>query len=168
MYAQDLDPRAYVWVPVRGNFLVSGFSYSHGGVLTDPSLPLQNLKASVQAVSLGYARSFSLFGKSATAFAALPYSWAQGTAEINGLEESAYRSGFADARLRLVVLLLGAPATTRANFGKVKHKSILGSSITVSAPTGQFFADKLINIGTNRWSFKPELAYSYPFGKRWY
>ena len=167
VYSQDLDPRAYVWVPVRGNFLISGFAYSQGAVLTDPSLPLTNLKADVQAVSLGYARSFNLLGKSATAFAAVPYSWARASADINGQREEASRSGFADMRMRLVVLLFGAPATERANFAKVKHNPILGTSITVSAPTGQFFSDKLINLGTNRWSFKPELAYSHPFGKRW-
>ena len=167
IYSQDLDPRAYVWVPVRGNFLVSGFSYSNGAVLTDPSLPLTNLKAEVQAISLGYARSFNLLGKTATAFAAIPYTWAQASADVNNQREEATRSGFADMRMRLVVLLLGAPATELANFGKVKHKPILGSSISISAPTGQFFSDKLINLGTNRWSFKPELAYSHPFGKRW-
>ena len=40
-------------------------------------------------------------------------------------------------------------------------------SLTLSAPTGQYFSDKLINLGTNRWAFKPELALSHPIGKHW-
>lgn len=165
--AQDLDPRAYVWMPVNGNFLSSGFALSTGGVLTDPSLPIENLKANVQTVNIGYARSFNFLGKTASAFAALPYSWAQASAVVNGQSESISRSGFSDMRMRLSVLVIGAPATTAANFAKVKHKTILGVSLTVSAPTGQYFPDKLINLGTNRWAFKPELALSHPMGKRW-
>jgi len=64
-------------------------------------------------------------------------------------------------------LLIGAPATTIQKFAQVKHKTILGMSVTVTAPTGQYFTDKLINLGTNRWAFKPELALSHPIGKRW-
>jgi Putative MetA-pathway of phenol degradation len=165
--AQDLDPRAYVWVPVKGNFLSSGLAFSEGGVLIDPSLPIENLKANVQTVNIGYARSFNLLGKTASAFVALPYSWAQASALVNGQSESISRSGFSDMRMRLSVLVLGAPATTAANFGKLKQKTILGVSVTMSAPTGQYFPDKLINLGTNRWAFKPELALSHPMGKRW-
>lgn len=165
--AQDLDPRAYVWVPVNGNFLSSGFAFSEGGVLTDPSLPIENLEASVQTLNLGYLRSFNLLGKTATAFAAMPYSWAQASADVNGQRESITRSGFSDMRMRVSVLLLGAPATPIQKFAQVKHKTILGMSVTVTAPTGQYFSDKLINLGTNRWAFKPELALSHPMGKRW-
>ena len=167
LHAQDLDPRAYVWVPINGNFLSSGFAFSEGGVLTDPSLPIENLDASVQTLNAGYLRSFNLFGKTATAFAALPYSWAQASADLNGQRESISRSGFSDMRMRLSVLLIGAPSTTIQKFAQVKHKTILGMSVTVTAPTGQYFTDKLINLGTNRWAFKPELALSHPMGKRW-
>jgi hypothetical protein len=165
--SQDLDPRAYVWVPVKGNFLSSGFAFSKGGVLTDPSLPIENLNASVQTFNIGYARSFNLLGKTASAFVALPFSWAQASADLNGQRESIDRSGFSDMRMRLSVLLLGAPATTAANFAKAKHKTILAVSLTVVTPTGQYYPEKLINLGTHRWAFKPELALSHPMGRRW-
>ena len=165
--SQDLDPRAYVWVPLKGNFLSSGFAFSQGGVLTDPSLPIDNLKASVQTLNIGYARSFNLLGKTATAFAALPYTWAQASANVNGQLENITRSGFSDMRMRLSVLLLGAPATPIEKFAQVKHKTILGLSVMVVVPTGQYFSDKLINLGTHRWAFKPELALSKPIGKHW-
>ncbi len=165
--SQDLDPRAYVWVPIKGNFLSSGFAFSQGGVLTDPSLPIENLKANVQTLNIGYARSFNFFGKTATAFAALPYTWAHATADVNGQPESITRSGFSDMRMRLSVLLIGAPATTIQKFAQLKQKTILGMSVMLVAPTGQYFPDKLINLGTNRWAFKPELALSHPMGKHW-
>jgi Putative MetA-pathway of phenol degradation len=69
--------------------------------------------------------------------------------------------------MRFSVLLLGAPATTRANFAKVKHKTILGLSLNVVANSGQYFPDKLINLSANRWAVRPELALSQPIGKSW-
>ena len=35
----------------------------------------------------------------------------------------------------------------------------------MTAPTGQYDPTKLINWGTNRWSFKPEFGYSQRWGK---
>jgi len=166
-WSQDLDPRAYIWIPINGNFVNAGFAYSHGGVMTDPTLPVENLKASLQTINLGYGRSFGLFGKTAQVFAAVPYTWAQASADVNGQRESISRSGFSDMRLRASILLFGAPATTRANFAKVKRKTILGLSLNVIAPTGQYFTYKLINLGTHRWSFRPELALSHPMGNHW-
>jgi hypothetical protein len=35
----------------------------------------------------------------------------------------------------------------------------------VAPPLGQYDSDKLINLGTNRWSFKPELGVSRTYGQ---
>jgi hypothetical protein len=43
----------------------------------------------------------------------------------------------------------------------------LGFSLNVVTPSGQYFPEKLINLGTSRWAFKPELALSKPLGRRW-
>lgn len=166
-FAQDLDPRAYVWLPVKTNTLVTGFSYSHGGVVTDPTLPIEDMEASVQVASLGYVHTFNLLGLTSQAMVALPYSWAQVSGKVVGQQENITRSGFADTRLRLTVLLHGAPAVGMTEFVKAPKKTIVGVSMNIVAPTGEFFPDKLINQGTHRWSFRPELALSQPVGKRW-
>ncbi len=77
------------------------------------------------------------------------------------------RSGLADLRVKLSVNLLGTKAMSREEFVKAPKKTILGVSLTVQAPTGQYDPTKLINLGTNRWSFKPEVGVSVPVG-RWY
>jgi hypothetical protein len=165
--AQDLDPRSYSHVPVNGTFLVGGFSLSHGGVVTDPTLPVTDVNATVETPSFGVGRSFSLFGKTAQAFAALPYSWAQVSGKVLEEETSISRAGLSDMRLRLSVLLRGAPASTPAQLAKAPRRTIVGVSLTASAPTGQFFPDKLINLGANRWAFKTEFAVSHPIGAKW-
>jgi hypothetical protein len=165
--AQDLDPRAYVKAPVNGTVLIAGYAHSEGGVLTDPTLPLEDLEATVNVTTLGLARTFGLFGKSAQLLCVLPYSWANASALVNGQLESTSRSGFADLRLRLSVLLLGGKAVTMSEFLKENNRTLIGASLMVITPTGQYFPDRLINLGTRRWSFKPEVALSHKIGKRW-
>jgi hypothetical protein len=165
--AQDLDPRAYAHVPVNGTFLVWGFAVSHGGVVSDPTLPVTDLNATVETPSIGVGRSFDLFGKTAQVFGALPYSWAQASGKVFGEGRDITRAGLSDARFRLSVLLRGAPAASVGQLAKAPRRTILGTSLTVVAPTGQFFPDRLINLGTNRWAFKPEFAVSHPMGQKW-
>ncbi len=167
LVAQDLDPRAYLWLPKKTNTLVAGFSYAHGGVVTDPTLPIQDLEASVQVATLGYVNTFNFFGLTSHALAVIPYSWAQVSGKVINQPQQITRAGFADARLRLTILVLGAPSVGLEEFVKAKKKTIVGVSMNVIAPTGQFFSDKLINLGTHRWSFRPEVALSQPIGKRW-
>ena len=165
--AQDLDPRAYAHIPVNGTFLVWGLSVSHGGVVSDPTLPITDINATVETPSIGVARSFDLFGKTAQAFGALPYSWAQASGKVLGEGRDITRAGLSDARFRLSALLRGAPAASVGQFAKAPRRTILGTSLTVVAPTGQVFHDRLINLGANRWAFKPEFAVSHPMGQKW-
>ena len=166
--AQDLDPRAYVRVPIDMTVLVAGFGYTYGGVVLDPTSPIQDLEAKVETPMLGIGRTFSLFGLTSQAFIALPYSWAQISGKVLGEDSSVTRAGLGDLRFRISTLLFGAPAVTREEFAKSSPQTILGASLTIIAPAGQNFSDKLINIGTNRWSFKPELGLSYVISERWF
>jgi hypothetical protein len=165
---QDLEPRAYLRVPVNVNVMLPGFNYSQGKVLTDPSIPLKDFKANVEMVSLAYARTFSLFGLTAQAFVAQPFCFAHASALVNSQFTSVDRTGLADTRARLSVLLLGGKALKMPEFVKNKQRrTILGTSLTMQIPTGQYFSDKLVNLGTGRWAFKPEIALSQPLGSRW-
>jgi hypothetical protein len=165
--AQDLDPRAYARVPVDATVLIAGFNYTYGGVVLDPTLPIKDLEAKVSSPMLGIVRTFNLFGLTSQTYAVLPYSWAEASGKVLGNDSSITRSGFGDTRLRVSVLFLGAPAVTVEEFAKASPQTVLGASLTVTAPTGQFFNDKLINLGTNRWSFKPEIGLSYYISKHW-
>jgi len=133
--AQDLDPRAYANIPVNSTFLVSGFAVSHGGVVNDPTLPDFDVDATVETPSVGVGHSFSLLGRTAQAFGAIPYSWVQGRARG---ETRVTRAGVGDMRVRLSVLVRGAPATSVSEFAKAPRRTILGTSLTVVAPTASF------------------------------
>lgn len=166
--AQDLEPRAYTWLPVNVTIITPGFGYSNGDVVTDPAIPIKDLKGKIGTISLGLAHTFNMFGLSAQVYGVLPYTKASASAVLNGQQRTEYRTGPSDMRFRISALLLGAPATALKDYAKRKAgRTILGASLTIQAPTGQYFPDKLINIGANRWAFKPELALSQPLKKQW-
>jgi hypothetical protein len=165
--AQDLDPRAYIRFPVNTYTILTGYAYSYGAVLTDPTFPIQDLDARVHSATIGYAQSFDFFGLSSQAMVAVPYVWSDLSGSVLGQQRSATLTGLADARVRFAVLVVGAPAASLAELITAPKKTIIGVSMSVGAPTGKFSSDMLINIGTHRWSFKPEVALSQPLGKRW-
>lgn len=164
---QDLDPRAYVKLPINGTVLIAGYAHSNGSVTTDPTLPFENVEAKVNSTTIGVAHTFKLAGQSAQALVVLPYSWLNGTALMNDQMQSVSRTGFADMRVRLSVLLLNGKAVTVHSYAKDSSRTFVGASLTVVVPTGQYFSNKIVNIGTSRWSFKPEIAFTQKFTKRW-
>ena len=62
------------------------------------------------------------------------------------------------------MLLYGAPALSLEDFRDYKPDLIIGSSFEVTPPLGQYDSDRAVNIGTNRWSFKPEVGISKTVG----
>lgn len=162
--AQEMEPRAYSPSPVGMTFLGLSWQRSTGGVTTDATLPITNVDAEIDSSILGVARSFSLGGRSASIGFALPYTWADVSGEVFEESRSVERTGFSDARFRLSVNLFGAPAMDRRQFAMRTPATTLGASLNVVAPTGEYRSDKLINLGTNRWAFRPELGLYHPMG----
>jgi hypothetical protein len=164
--AQQLEPRAYSLSPVGTNFLGAAYLYSSGGAVLDPSIPVENIQAKVQTVVPFYGRTFGLFGRLANVSVIAPFAYAVVAGDVMESRTSVDRTGFGDPGVRLALNLIGGPALTPQEFRALKRETTLGASITVSAPLGQYDSAKLINLGANRWAFRPELGLSYPKG-RW-
>jgi hypothetical protein len=165
--AQDLTPRAYVVTPVRSNAVNLSYIFNDGELLFEGTVPITDAtgRLSVPAVSLY--RSLSLFGRSANVQATLPYAVGTFEGKVVEAEVEAYRSGLMDSQLRLAVNLVGAPAMELSELRTWRQKHLLGASLKIVAPTGQYDPTKLINLGANRWAFKPEIGYSGRFGEHW-
>src|SRR3954468_2852330 len=162
--AQELEPRAYSPSPSGVNFLGLGYLRSAGGVAVDPSLPLDNVDAEVNAASLSYLRTFGLFGRSASIGFVLPYSRADVSGDVFEQQRSVTRTGWADPRLRLAVNLFGGPALDREEFAAREPSTAVGASLMVVAPLGKYDSDRLINLGSNRWAIKSEIGVYQPLG----
>jgi hypothetical protein len=162
--AQEMEPRTYSAVPIGTNFIVADYARSSGDILFDPSLPVTNLQARINTYSLGFSHSFDVLGHVTSVAFSMPYANANLTGNVEGAPGQAYRSGLRDVRFRLAVNLLGGPALTPAEFAQRSPGTILGTSVSVIAPTGQYVPSRLINVGSNRWAFKPEVGLSQPLG----
>lgn len=162
--AQDLEPRAYANTPVGVNFAIAGYAHSSGEVTTDSSIPLDDAKVRIDGSFLALARSLELLGKSAKLDLMVPYAWESGSAEYAGQEYERSLRGLGDPRLRFSVNLYGAPALSLEEFKSYRQDLIVGASLQVLAPLGQYDHDKLLNVGNNRWAFKPEIGVSKLWG----
>jgi hypothetical protein len=165
-WSQELEPRAYSPAPVGLNFFLLGGVRSTGEVLTDPSVPLQDVEAKLNVGLTGYGRTFGILGHQASAVLAVPYVSGDISGRVFEQAGSVSRSGLGDVKLRAAVNLIGGEALSPKEFMQRTPKTTLGASLSISAPTGQYDPDKLINIGTNRWAFKPEIGLTIPH-ERW-
>ena len=162
---QDLEPRAYSASPVGVLFFGGGFTRMTGGVVADASLPISDIRATVYGTTLGLGYTFPLAGRQALLTGALPYAWGTVSGNVMEQSQSVHRSGLANAKFRLAVNLHGSPAMTLKEFAQRKQTYIVAASVTVDAPTGQYSGQKLINVGVNRFAFKPEIGVSLPVKK---
>jgi hypothetical protein len=161
--AQDLEPRVYSASPVGTTFLGVGFGRSSGDITFDPTIPITNVNAILYSPIVSASHAFGLLHRQTLFSAALPYVWGNVTGDVGTQSGNVYRSGLADLRLRYSFNLHGSPAMSPKEFVAHSHRDyILATSLTVQAPAGQYGSTKLINIGTNRWAFKPEVGFSYP------
>ena len=164
--AQELEPGAYWPIPSGLNIATAVNSFNWGDLAFDPSAPIDEASAAINTTAFAFTRAFSLGGRSANAGLVLPVIGGHLEGRYLGLPAETGRFGLGDPRLRFAINLYGAPAMTPRAFASYRQQGIVGVSVTVVPPLGQYDSSKLINLGTHRWSFKPELGVSRAFG-RW-
>lgn len=164
-YAQELEPRSYSNTPVGFNFLIAGYLYSKGEIAFDPSLPIVDAKFRSDTGVLAYAHSLNAWGNSAKFDLVLPYSSFSAHGLVSGKPREREMSGAGDPRFRFSVNFHGAPALSLQEFAGYRQDLIAGASLQVTAPLGDYDNSKLLNLGNNRWSFKPELGISKAWGQ---
>lgn len=163
--AQDLEPRAYTNAPVGMNFLVAGYQNASGGLLFDPALPITDADLSVDIGILGYVRGIDVAGKSGKFGVLLPYASLSGDAYLDGNYVTREQTGLADPKFYFSYNFYGAPALSIKDYGSYQQDTIIGFALKVTAPLGVYQPEKLVNIGTNRWSITPEIGISKAIGK---
>ena len=162
--AQSLEPRHLSDIPVKGNFVFASYGYSKGDILLDPASPVQDLESDLHSVVFAYLRSFKLFNRLAKIDAVVPYAMANFKGLLNGEAASTYRSGFGDPMLRFSIIIIGSEPLVLKDFAKYEPKKFkFGVGLRITPPIGQYDSTKLINLGTNRWTFKMGIGASYIF-----
>jgi hypothetical protein len=164
--AQELEARAYAPNPIGTRFAVTSLARSEGDMLLNSSSPIEDFRITADILFLGLGGTFAIADRMASIAVVLPLVDGTATGRLNGVPERVDRSGVGDSRVRLTVSLLPNSAQDVATFARARPDRTLGASLVITVPTGEYFAEKLINIGTNRWAFKPEIGGSRRFG-RW-
>jgi len=168
--AQELVPRAYFPAPAGTDVFALGYQYSTGDLAFDPSVPVTGVQSDAHYGMFAYQAFFGALGRTSTVQLSLPYS----TSVTDGFVDGVYRrrdmAGYGDVRLRFAINLAGAPALTPETFRELLRnpRPIVGASLLVSLPTGEYDADRLLNIGTNRWAVKPAFGMILPSGRGWF
>jgi hypothetical protein len=162
--AQDLAPRAYVITAEHSNAITLSWAFYDGGLNFNGTVPITGATGRYDVPVFSYYHSLDFFGRSANITVSLPYAVGTFKGDVLGTRMEVYRSGLLDTSIRFSVNLKGGPAMEPHQFMKWKQKSLLGVSLRVIAPTGQYDGAKLVNWGINRWAFKPELGYSRRLG----
>jgi Putative MetA-pathway of phenol degradation len=160
LWGQDLAPRAYVITPLHSNAVILTYGYFSGSLLFNGAAPVEGATGTYSVPIFSYYYSFGLAGHSGNITGSLPYAIGTFQGQAIGVNQQIYRSGLLDTTFRLAVNLKGGPAMQASEFVKWQEKGLLGVSLKVVAPTGQYDPTKLVNWGSNRWAFKPEVGYS--------
>lgn len=164
-YGQGLSPRAYVVSPIHSNAVTLTYSLQDGNIVFDQGLPVSDSHGRIGTEIFSLFHSMDFFHRSANINASMPYSIGHFNTVLNGEPLSLYRSGLAPTSVRFSVNLFGAPAMTPQEYLRWHQKTLVGVSLTVSTPTGQYDPGRFVNIGGNRWAFKPEVGVSRRWGR---
>jgi hypothetical protein len=160
--AQFNDPRAYENTPVGTNQLELGYAYVHANASIDTSLIITGAQFNLNQGTIDYTRYFGLLHRLMWVEAGVPVAGLGGS--VSGTNIHGSVTGVGDSSYSLAMLLKGGPALSVAQFEHYEPTTTLGASLTITAPTGLYNPNKILNLGSDRWSFKPEIALSHPFG----
>ena len=161
-HAQFTDPRNYQNAPVEVNQVELAYAYARSDTSIDPSIIVGNSRLQLNQGTISYTRYFRLLRRMAWFSPSLPIAGLSGS--ISGTSVSRSVAGTGDSGYEMALLLKGGPALTVPEFKNYQPTTTIGVSLSTTAPTGQYDANKVLNLGSNRWSFSPELAVSWPFG----
>jgi hypothetical protein len=163
--AQSIDPRSFVNTPVGLTFVQAGYAYSWGNVAFDPSVPIKNADLTTQGGILGLARAMDYWGLSGKLNVGGGFFCADGSGEVQGVRETRNVCGLTDLSSTASVNFIGAPAIALSEYPRYRQGFLMGASMTVTVPVGQYDDTKLVNVGTHRWSFRPQVGLSQAMGR---
>ena len=161
--AQELEPRSLTNVPVGLNFVFFGYGYANGNTLLDSALPLEDLNSDLHTIFAAYVRAIDFFGMSAKVDVIVPSAAGNWDGIYEGEQTDVKRDGFGDPRIVYHSifwgrLLMGDHLIPR------RQENGRGCCLQIITPFGENFTDKLINLGSNRWTFRSQVGIAHSIG----
>ncbi len=167
--AEELEPRSWSHLPINTNFIGGGYAYTEADIAFDPVLRIEAGQVELHTWAAKYIRTFSLFDKTARIGLAQAYQEGRWSGLLDGAPKTVKRSGPSDTLLRFAINLYGAPPLQGKDYAAyraaAKVETIVGAGLSVQLPTGDYMDDKLINLGSNRFTFRPQIGVMHTRGK---
>jgi hypothetical protein len=168
-HAQELEPRRWAHLPINTNFATIAYAYKETDISFDPVLRIENAKSEIHTWAAAYTRTFDVFDKLVRIDLVQPWQDGRWKGLVNGEPRSINRRGFADSVARVAVNLVGAPPLSGKEYqayrATTEVETIVGVGLAVQLPTGEYKNGKLINLGTNRFTFRPQVGVVHTRGK---
>ncbi len=168
-FADELEPRRWAHLPVDTNFIGAGYAYTTADISFDPLLKIENGEMKLDTWAAKFIRSFSLLDKTARIDVLQAYQEGRWSGLLDGAPRKVRRSGWSDTIVRFAVNLYGAPPLEGEEYARyrvaIDSETIVGAGLSVQFPTGDYMNDKLINLGTNRFTFRPQFGVVHTRGK---
>jgi hypothetical protein len=89
---------------------------------------------------------------------AVPFVSGDWEVEVTQISLCTSCSVIVDPAHRFTLFFIGAPALTRDEFAGFQPKTIVGVTLRMQLPLGQYDASKIINLGSNRWVLSPQIG----------
>ncbi len=169
-FSQDIEPRRWSHLPIGSNFAGAAYAYTEGEIFFNPVMRIEDGEFDLQSAGPKYIHAFGLFGKSARFDLTQTYQSGTWSGLVDGVPTTVDRDGWSDSTLRFAVNLYGAPPLADREFLEYRKsvancETIVGAGLLMQFPTGEYFSDKLINLGSNRYTFTPQFGVVHTRGK---
>jgi len=166
-----LEPVPHQWshLPKGMNIAGVGYAYTEADISIDPVLNLEDVEMELHTWVGKYIHTFEVFDKSTRIDITQAYQEGRWTGLLNGKSAKVTRRGLSDTFLRFATNLYGAPPLNVKDYAEYRKnldtETIVGLGLVVRLPTGEYMDDKLINLGQNRFVFRPQLGVLHRWGK---
>jgi hypothetical protein len=169
-FAQELEPRRWTHLPSGLTVVGGGYVRTEGDIFLSPVMNIEDAVFSMDSYTLKLVHAFNLLGRSAQISVKDAYHIGRWDGIRNGAQLSTERDGFSDPVIRIAVNFFGAPALKGAEFQNYRKThstdTIVGAAVILQLPFGEYMDDKLINLGSNRYTIRPQLGVVHSIG-RW-
>jgi len=169
LFGQDLEPRRWTEIPIGNHVIGGGYAFSFGDVFFDPILQVEDATIEVNTIIASYILPVRIGNKLGRIDATIPFAFEHWQGLLSDVPTSLNRTGFADPRIRFSVNIIGATAEEskklREYIAENPVRTTVGISVAVTLPIGQYFDDKLINLGQNRFVIRPQAGMIHTWNK---
>lgn len=161
-FGQDVEPRRWAHLPVDSNLVGLAYAHTRGDVAFDPVLDISEASVDSDLLVASFLHTFAVGDRTGRLDVIVPVQSTTWEGLLAGTPASKSLTGLSDPWLRLSLNLLGAPALKGVEYmqyrGAHPVETVVGVALGVGLPLGEYDSAQLLNLGSNRFTFRPQVG----------